>query len=372
MNIYSQEMPIPPAEYDRYMEVRQNIDKGDYEKAYLKLKPYFKGTTTPHPYGYDLYSHILLRTQREKEAVPVLKNGIKNYPKRISLIQNLGISYLRTGQFKKAGERFFEAYKVGEKEKFGLGFTAAIAFFRGKEIKKAEKISLELIENHPEKRQSHLLLGKIYISSKQYQKAEKSLKNATKKFPGNSKLWKLLAVTYYKEKKLKETAAAYKIAHEISPSLSRSREREKLAKLFFYLGAANLGENSMGPGRKINHKEKDEILDSIAYMHAISGNLEKALISARKAEEISPTPERVFRTGQILFKMKKYRDAEEKLSDPILKKGKYRDKSLKLRSFMAWQQEDWNKTIELLKTSKTLEKNSKNLLEVLGFLVNEN
>ena len=156
----------------------------------------FKKTKTkvPHDYMQSANAHLLL--DQKSEALKQLETGAQQFPKNVTLLNNLAMTTLMGGtyylegkyeydpeQIKKAKEVLARAIKLDPQN----GLTTshmAILELTAQNVKGAEKLFLEALKLSPEDPEMHYKAADFYHGQKQFTDAQKHYQSALKKLEG--------------------------------------------------------------------------------------------------------------------------------------------------------------------------------------------
>ena len=358
----AQGLPVSNYEHGIFSSAKQDFDNRDFARAAATLRKYFDTHPHRHPYAYELYGHILLRTQQASKALDILQEGVEEYPEQMNLVQNLAVAYARTNRPAKAGEAFLQAYALSGYKMPQLAFSAGVYLAKGERYEEATNVISNLISKEGLRPTWALSLAQCHLHRHQEKQAARILEEAVEQFPDNTKLWRMLAYAYLKSDALKKAAAAYEVAFTLEPS--SIQESVQLATLFMNLGAANLGAT-------VAKDSSPSMLDNLAYCLAKSGNLEQALQKALEAQQKQPTDERRFRLAQILFRMNRLREAKTHYSALAQSAGPYRNKAQWSLALLAWHAGDWAAASAQLKNIKQTDpKMTRRVAKLLQILEN--
>lgn len=338
--------PVSAEEHRIFSNARQAFDSRDLDGAATVLDRYFNSHSHRHPYAYELYGHLLLQTRQAEKALTILKKGTEEYPDNRNLTQNLAVAYARTGDAGHAGEAFLKAYALGEFKTPRLAFSAAVFFVRDQQHPKAANVVRELIAKEGLRPAWGLFLAQCYLRQQQPKQAVRLLERAVGRFPDHEKLWRMLAVAYYRADTLKKAVAACEIAHTMKPDTADAGESSRLATLYMNLGAAHMAAAAAKDASPV-------MLDNMAWCLAKTGDLEQARQKALEAMRKAPTGERRFRLAQILFRMNRRQQAKKHYAILSEADGDYQAKAQWALAVLSWQEGNWEQTHARIQTIKT-------------------
>jgi len=156
----------------------------------------------------DYYEHALLinpqyfdarinrvnawaKAGRRISAVKELESLHKEYPAYARLQSNLGVLLYQQGD-KTQGIRHLREAVSKDKSLLDVQFNLSIALYQSGMKEEASTILLGIIQRNPSDFASHLLLGKIFIETKEASKAKKHLAQANKIRPQDQECAELM------------------------------------------------------------------------------------------------------------------------------------------------------------------------------------
>ena len=360
--VQATERTVTQHEYALFKQAHEYANANSFAKAANILAPYFNSTRQHHLFAYELYGYVLLQLNRASESVRIQEQGIATYPANITLAQNLGSAYARLGNHSKAGDTLLKAYALGGNQKHGMAFSAAQMFAQAKQFNRAREVLTPLVSLPEARPDWFLLLAQCQNQDSLHADAVQCLLKGIRKFPENSTLWRMLGYTHYQRGNQEKATAAYEVATRLAPP--SDSEIRQLASLYSSLGAPLLCQKALG-----NKPTTPAMLDNLAYGFAGAGDMISALEKMDDALRQAPTPERTYRKGQILLRMRRMQEAREVFQTVAAQQGPWQGKALWALSMVAWLEGDWHETRIMLEkvaaTDNKLRKRAHKLLAVL-------
>lgn len=360
--VQAAERAVTQHEYALFKQAHEYANADSFAKAASVLAPYFNSSRQHHVFAYELYGYVLLQLNRASEAVRILEKGLTAYPANITLAQNLGSAYARLGKHGKAGEILLKAYALGRNQKHGMAFSAAQMFAQAKQFNRAREVLTPLVSLPEARPDWFLLLAQCQNQDSLHADAVQCLLKGIRKFPENSTLWRMLGYAHYQRGNQAKATAAYEVATRLAPP--SDSEIRQLASLYSSLGAPLLSQKTLG-----NKPATPAMLDNLAYGFAGAGDLTSALEKVEAALRQAPTPERTYRKGQILLRMRRMQEAREVFQTVAAQQGPWQGKALWALSMVAWLEGDWHEARSMLEkvavADGRLRKRAHKLLAVL-------
>lgn len=355
--------PVSQQEYELFTQARRYVENKALGRAEALLGNYFERREDGHAYAYELYGYVLLHQGKAEQAVRVLEKGFALYPHNATIAQNLGSACAGLGRHDKAAEAFMAAYVLSGETRPQLAYSAALFLLRSERFDRAEDILRPLVARPEAKAEWFLLLAQCLVRQDKKQAALDTLELAVKRFPEDSRLWRMLGFAHYRQGNGKEAAAAYEISHRLKPP--SPKEASQLAALYCSLGASLLGEKRAQAG-----EDSPRMRDTLAHGLARSGDLTGALLQAEEALRMEPTPERHFRKGQILLRMRRMEEARSEFALLAGKEGALQAKALWMLAMISWAEGDWRTASTFLEQAGQMDegvrRRSQGLLSVLS------
>ncbi len=258
-NSNGEHLQISPEEV--LQQVEALVNNADYNTAQKLAKKYL----AQNPYHHDLRRllvKIYISIQKEYDAISNLLVLIKAFPDDITLYKQIADLYRDTHQTKKA--MHYYSY-ILSKDKYDLHAMKALAliYYNNKQKDSALKLYrqlVSLVDNENEKLEYYEILGNLYSSLSQYDKAISVYKKVLEKDSANIEVIKDMRRIYLK---LKDTDNV----------------------LYYSRLLINLDAE--------NYKYYEEIIDLLFHLHMY----DEALTYAQKAMEL---------TGADIYTLKNY------------------------------------------------------------------
>ncbi len=198
-NSKGENLQISPEEV--YQQVETLAANADYNTAQKLAKKYLN----QNPYHHDLRKllvKIYMTTQKEYDAISNLLVLIKTYPDDINLYTQIADLYRDTHQTKKAVHYY--SYILSQ-NKYDLHAMKALAliYYNNKQKDSALKLYRQLVtlvENENEKLEYYEILGSLYSSLNQFDKAISVYKKVLEKDSANIEVIKDMRRIYLKLK----------------------------------------------------------------------------------------------------------------------------------------------------------------------------
>jgi tetratricopeptide (TPR) repeat protein len=172
-----------------------------------------------------------LKDKRLDDGIAGLERAIQIFPDYYLALDRLGFEYLNSLKFNEAEKVFTRAIEInrkGQSSRSGLG----IALYKLKKWDEAARTLEETVVDNSGSANSHLLLGKIYRETEDFEKSESNLKKA--KTLAKGKLpdvhWELALLYYYDLKRLPAAADELELYLKASPKAENRVQVEKLIK----------------------------------------------------------------------------------------------------------------------------------------------
>ncbi|HIQ25440.1 MAG TPA: tetratricopeptide repeat protein [Persephonella sp.] len=288
------------------------------EKFYKTIEEYLSKYNTEKDYFYVV--ELLLKINSFDKASKYLKEALKKYPNDVKL-KLLKVQWiLRKGDTSKESIEFLKKllqetdknqYLKERKDK--IAYTLARIYILQRDLKTAIKI-LEATPAYKSKEGYRILL-ELYKEIKDYQKAEKLLKEVLKKYPKNldalNRLFQLYVDTNQYEK-----------AKEVIDKILKLNPKGKdvlLKKFFLYLKLGKVNEFI-----KTLEELKDKYKNNFEY-HFILGmayeevkDYQNAIKHYEKAKQLRPENTEIYeRLTTIYIQLKQYNKAIKELKQAI-------------------------------------------------------
>ena len=217
-----------------YQQVEALAANADYNTAQKLAKKYLN----QNPYHHDLRKllvKIYISIQKEYEAISNLLVLIKTFPDDMSLYTQIADLYRDTHQTKKAV--YYYSYLLS-KDKYDLHAMKSLAllYYNNKQKDSALKLYRQLVtlvENEDEKLEYYELLGSLYSSMNQYDKAISAYKKVLEKDSANIEVIKDMRRIYLKLKDTDSVLYYSRLLVNLEPENYKSYE--EIIDLLFHL-----------------------------------------------------------------------------------------------------------------------------------------
>ncbi len=217
-----------------YQQVEALAANADYNTAQKLAKKYLN----QNPYHHDLRKllvKIYISIQKEYEAISNLLVLIKTFPDDMSLYTQIADLYRDTHQTKKAV--YYYSYLLS-KDKYDLHAMKSLAllYYNNKQKDSALKLYRQLVtlvENEDEKLEYYEILGSLYSSMNQYDKAISAYKKVLEKDSANIEVIKDMRRIYLKLKDTDSVLYYSRLLVNLEPENYKSYE--EIIDLLFHL-----------------------------------------------------------------------------------------------------------------------------------------
>jgi protein O-mannosyl-transferase len=146
---------------------------------------------------------------RYERALPYLEKAIRIRPSDVISRKNLGIAYMKLGDFGKAIKEFLTVLQQTPEDET-LKFTVAILYGEQKEYRKSEEILDELIRKRPDEYLFHLHKGYLHEETGQFEEALREYERSIRLAPQQPSPYRQLGDFYlYRRKDLKKAIGCY-------------------------------------------------------------------------------------------------------------------------------------------------------------------
>lgn len=363
---------ITQGEYNLFMESRRYLEGNRYDLALKSLSTYFQQHSSRHEYAYELYSSVLLNQKLYDEAIKILKDGRKEYPKNANLAQNLGLAYYCNKELALAAKSYEDTYALRKEKDITLLVSAAYFYLTSKKYKDTIRILTPILKHKDVKADWYQMLAQAYLENKQVKDATVTLEKGVGHFKDNARLWRSLGFIYYDRKIIKKAVACYEIAYSLeTPSVS---DLEQLARMYCAIDAPVSGKRLL---EKLESRKKvpADLLDALAYTYVRLGDFTTATYIARKALERQKNDERVFRLAQIVQKNGDYKEATILYRKVIDGNGEYKERASWSLALMLWKIGDFigleNQLLHVMKNSKDYRASAEQLYNTVKLINNK-
>ncbi len=248
-----------------------------YEKAidlnrYIYSKDKNKRLNTEY---FDLYA---LQYGDEK-LIDLGENLLKEDPENIELLEKLVDLSFKKAKFKKASKFCKKLNTLNPNSKLAL--ACGKSHFYAKDNKSAEKIIEKQLSKKQKTYNDLKLLTDVYLSNKEYKKAEKSLKKLLQ-IKTNRKNLKKLGDIYLAQGKKQEAAKVFRNYLKLYPG-----DIPVLTKLFDTYLALGQKDKAISVGEKIIslNPNNPNVKERLAYLHLSEEDYEKTIVLLKDLTE---------------------------------------------------------------------------------------
>jgi tetratricopeptide (TPR) repeat protein len=247
----------------------KEIDKGSYKSEVMKAfgAPDSQKKDKKNPKREDWkYNRYAMTLTMENEKVVG-----KKIEKKIDIKVDSTKYYQAMDKFNDAVTVFEEIKKVNQKDNENLNLLLQ-AYFESNRIKEATNTFTLAVENDPGNKMNHYILGLLYRTENNYDKAVAEMNEAIKIDPNFSDAFYDLGATYYnwgvqmkkdaqeqgsesKEYK-KKFEAALPWMKKVTEVKNESKNWEVLGTIYLQLGQTKNGENALNEADKLRKQGK--------------------------------------------------------------------------------------------------------------------
>lgn len=295
-------LQISPEEV--YQQVDALIANGDYNTAQKLAQKYLK----QNPYHHELRKllvNILTTTQKEYEAISNLLVLIKAYPDDMSLCTQVADLYRDTHQSKKAV--YYYSY-ILTKDKYDLHAMKALAliYYNNKQKDSALKLYRQLVtlvDNENEKIEYYEILGNIYSSTGQYDKAINVYKKVLDVNSANIEVIKDMRRIYLKLKDTDQVLYYSKLLINLEPD--NYSAYEEIINLLFHL---HMYEDALEYAKKameLPNADLYTLKNYIAKIYIYTGKVEESIELINETINQDPSNLLLSQTLAMAYCMKK-------------------------------------------------------------------
>lgn len=174
-----------------------------------------------------------LDDEKVDDAVIKLETAIKEFPTYYAALERLGIIYLNQKKFENARDYLTRAVAVNARS-FNGWYGIAVAEYSLQRPREAVEAGKKAVEVNPDSIEAFLLLGISHRQAKEYEFAEKTLKNAEKLSDGRSPdvHWNLALLYAHNLKRYKDAADQLERYLKADPNVPNAEVVKKLIKQF--------------------------------------------------------------------------------------------------------------------------------------------
>jgi putative PEP-CTERM system TPR-repeat lipoprotein len=167
-----------------------NYQKGQLAEAEAMLQPVIAGL--PSESAMLLYSGILLKQQKNEEALDILQQLSANEPESADVKTRIAAGYLAAGSFEPGVEQL-ESLALEDPQLIQPQLLLYQTFYARGEFDKALEIARRLLEAEPDKPLPYQLMCQVYLARKETDKAKELLAESIERFPEDTTLRLYLA-----------------------------------------------------------------------------------------------------------------------------------------------------------------------------------
>ena len=301
-NDNGEHLQISPDEV--YQQVDALVANGDYNTAQKLAQKYLK----QNPYHHELRKllvKIFITTQKEYEAISNLLVLIKAYPDDMNLCTQVADLYRDTHQSKKAVHYY--SY-ILSKDKYDLHAMKALAliYYNNKQKDSALKLYRQLVtlvDNENEKIEYYEILGNLYSSMGQFDKAINSYKKVLDVNSANIEVIKDMRRIYLKLKDSDNVLYYSKLLINLEPD--NYTAYEDIINLFFHL---HMYEDALTYAKKameIPGADLHTLKNYIAKIYIYTGKIEESIELINETINHDPSNLLLSQTLAMAYCMKK-------------------------------------------------------------------
>lgn len=309
-NRNGENLQISPEEV--YQQVEALIANADYNTAQKLAKKYLN----QNPYHHDLRKllvKIYITIQKEYEAISNLLVLIKTFPEDIALYSQIADLYRDTHQTKKAV--YYYSY-ILSKDKYDLHAMKALAliYYNNKQKDSALKLYRQLVtlvENENEKLEYYEILGSLYSSMNQYEKAISVYKKVLEKDSANIEVIKDMRRIYLKLKDTDNVLYYSRLLVNLEPENYKSYEEiiDLLFHLHMYDDALSYAQKAM----EIPNADIYTLKNYIAKIYIYTGKTDESIELISETIKQDPTNLLLSQTLAMAYCMNKNFDMAKKV-----------------------------------------------------------
>lgn len=260
---------VPQEVHEVLWEAREEVDAGHLVEALKRLEAFRKEhpRVRHHLLSFQM-GNICWRLGKKGEALRYWLEATKLKPEDAPSWQNLAKAYYEGGHFLKAAQAFLKAWKLTRDPE--LRFYGAVSLLKaGGRAGEALRHLKGLLEGHPARPDYWRALASLYLQRGEYLRAAAALE---------------VALRFRDERKV----------------------REELAHLY---QSAGLWVKAAKALERLHSDPSAEVCDRIASLYLMAGRTTEALKYLDLALSKDPTRGRFLRKGEILYRLRRYREA---------------------------------------------------------------
>ena len=137
-----------------------------------------------------------VRMKRAQDALPLLDEAVRNFPKDVSTWQAKGLALWQQNRKEEAGSAFETALKLSPEQEAALTYAASLASDMGQHAQAIVLWQRALAVN-PWTARSHFELARLFVLRQEWRKATDEAQAALKLNPFHLEARKLLVVCYH-------------------------------------------------------------------------------------------------------------------------------------------------------------------------------
>lgn len=309
-NKNGEHLQITPEEV--YQQVEALVANADYSTAQKLAKKYLN----QNPSHYDLRRllvKIYVTNQKEYEAISNLLVLIKVFPDDLALYSQIADLYRDTRQTKKAVHYY--SY-ILSKDKYDLHAMKALAliYYNNKQKDSALKLYrqlVSLVDNENEKLEYYEILGNLYSSMNQYEKAISVYKKVLDKDSANIEVIKDMRRIYLKLKDTDNVLYYSRLLINLEPDNYKYYEEiiDLLFHLHMYEDAINYAQKAMN----LPNADVYTLKNYIAKIYIYIGKIDESIELISETIKQDPTNLLLSQTLAMAYCMNKNFDMAKKV-----------------------------------------------------------
>ena len=309
-NKNGEHLQITPEEV--YQQVEALVANADYATAQKLAKKYLN----QNPSHYDLRRllvKIYVTNQKEYEAISNLLVLIKVFPDDLALYSQIADLYRDTRQTKKAVHYY--SY-ILSKDKYDLHAMKALAliYYNNKQKDSALKLYrqlVSLVDNENEKLEYYEILGNLYSSMNQYEKAISVYKKVLDKDSANIEVIKDMRRIYLKLKDTDNVLYYSRLLINLEPDNYKYYEEiiDLLFHLHMYEDAINYAQKAMN----LPNADVYTLKNYIAKIYIYIGKIDESIELISETIKQDPTNLLLSQTLAMAYCMNKNFDMAKKV-----------------------------------------------------------
>ena len=309
-NKNGEHLQITPEEV--YQQVEALVANADYSTAQKLAKKYLN----QNPSHYDLRRllvKIYVTNKKEYEAISNLLALIKVFPDDLALYSQIADLYRDTRQTKKAVHYY--SY-ILSKDKYDLHAMKALAliYYNNKQKDSALKLYrqlVSLVDNENEKLEYYEILGNLYSSMNQYEKAISVYKKVLDKDSANIEVIKDMRRIYLKLKDTDNVLYYSRLLINLEPDNYKYYEEiiDLLFHLHMYEDAINYAQKAMN----LPNADVYTLKNYIAKIYIYIGKIDESIELISETIKQDPTNLLLSQTLAMAYCMNKNFDMAKKV-----------------------------------------------------------